>query len=82
MAGGGRKDQSLKRGEGLSVPGIPLPRGMEIRKCDEQAPFTYFEWVFEKLMHNPPDEELEGLLPEAWIKTQKKDPAAQSGDAA
>ena len=40
MAGGGRKDQGLKRSESLSVRGIPLPRGMEIRKRDEQAPFT------------------------------------------
>ena len=26
-------------------------------------PFAYFEWVFEKLMHNPDPEELEALLP-------------------
>lgn len=45
-------------------------------------PFAYFEWVFEKLMHNPPEDELEGLLPEAWIKTQRRDSAVQSGDAA
>jgi len=25
-------------------------------------PFAYFEWVFEKLMHHTPNEELENLL--------------------
>lgn len=33
-------------------------------------PFAYFEWVFEKLMHNPPAEEHEALLPVNWIKTR------------
>ena len=33
-------------------------------------PFAYFEWVFEKLMHNPPTEDHEALLPAAWIKTR------------
>ncbi len=33
-------------------------------------PFAYFEWVFEKLMHNPGREELEALLPVNWIKTR------------
>jgi transposase len=33
-------------------------------------PFAYFEWVFEKLMHNPSPEELEALLPANWIKTR------------
>ena len=33
--------------------------------------FAYFEWVFEKLMHNPGPEELEALLPAHWIKTQQ-----------
>ena len=37
-------------------------------------PFAYFEWVFEKLMHNPPFEELADLLPIHWIKTR---PAAR-----
>ena len=41
-----------------------------------------FEWVFEKLMYNPPEDELEGLLPEAWIEKQRRDSAVQSGDAA
>ncbi len=31
-------------------------------------PFAYFEWVFEKLMHNPPVAEHENLLPSHWIK--------------
>jgi len=33
-------------------------------------PFAYFEWVFEKLMHNPPAEELESLLPAHWLRAQ------------
>jgi hypothetical protein len=33
-------------------------------------PFAYFEWVFEKLMHNPPSGQLEELLPAHWIKTR------------
>jgi transposase len=33
-------------------------------------PFAYFEWVFEKLMHNPPKEQLGALLPAEWIKTR------------
>ena len=37
-------------------------------------PFAYFEWVFEKLMHEPSEGELEALLPKSWIKSQR-DPA-------
>jgi transposase len=37
-------------------------------------PFAYFEWVFEKLMHKPPPEELASLLPAAWIKTRPSAP--------
>jgi len=33
-------------------------------------PFAYFEWVFEKLMHHPPTEELETLLPTHWINAR------------
>ncbi len=33
-------------------------------------PFAYFEWVFEKLMQNPPAEQLETLLPVNWLKTR------------
>ena len=33
-------------------------------------PFAYFEWVFEKLMHNPAPEKFEDLLPANWIKTR------------
>jgi IS66 C-terminal element len=33
-------------------------------------PFAYFEWVFEKLMHNPPADQLGELLPINWIKTR------------
>ena len=34
------------------------------------GPFAYFEWVFGKLMHNPAEEDLPGLLPAAWLKGQ------------
>lgn len=30
-------------------------------------PFAYFEWVFEKLMHNPPEAQLVDLLPVNWL---------------
>ena len=33
-------------------------------------PFGYFEWVFEKLMHHPPEEQLEDLLPANWLATR------------
>jgi len=33
-------------------------------------PFAWFEWVFEKLMHNPSVEQLEDLLPATWLKTR------------
>ncbi|MDA8976367.1 transposase [bacterium] len=45
-------------------------------------PFAYFEWVFERLMHNPPDEELDELLPDAWVKLQKAGSAERSSKAA
>ena len=45
----------------------------QIRR-DGADPFGYFEWVFEKLMHNPPEEQLEDLLPANWLKTR---PAAR-----
>ncbi len=34
-------------------------------------PFAYFEWVFEKLMHDPPEGQHEALLPEAWVAAQR-----------
>jgi hypothetical protein len=37
-------------------------------------PFAYLEWVFEKLMHDPPEDEHEELLPQAWVAAQR-DPA-------
>ena len=40
------------------------------RPTRHSDPFAYFEWVFEKLMHNPAPEELETLLPANWIKTR------------
>jgi hypothetical protein len=33
-------------------------------------PFAYFEWVFEKLTHNPPAADHQALLPANWIKTR------------
>lgn len=33
-------------------------------------PFAYFEWVFEKLMHKPPAEDLQMLLPIHWINAR------------
>ena len=33
-------------------------------------PFAYFEWVFDKLMHHPPSEELKNLLPTHWINAR------------
>ena len=35
-------------------------------------PLRYFEWVFERLMHqaHPSNEQIEALLPVAWIKQQ------------
>ncbi|MFZ4765524.1 MAG: IS66 family transposase [Roseimicrobium sp.] len=44
-------------------------------------PFAYFEWVFGKLMHNPAQEELQSLLPAAWLKAQA-DPAMPDDRAA
>ena len=45
-------------------------------------PFAYFEWVFEKLMHNPVEGELKELLPDAWVKLQEADSAERSSEAA
>lgn len=33
-------------------------------------PLACFEWVFEKLMLNPPSGQLDELLPAHWIKTR------------
>lgn len=33
-------------------------------------PFAYFEWVFEKLMHNPAEEDIPSLLPTSWLEAQ------------
>jgi transposase len=41
-------------------------------------PFAYFEWVFEKLMHNPSEEDLPALLPAHWIKAQAQPPRAEA----
>lgn len=46
----------------------------QVRRHDLD-PFAYFEWVFEKLMHAPSEEELENLFPESWIKS-RQDPSA------
>lgn len=45
-------------------------------------PYAYFEWVFERLMHNPPADEHEALLPQAWIAAQRAASAATGGQAA
>tara|TARA_R110000850_G_scaffold49672_16_gene122322 strand:- start:2051 stop:2350 length:300 start_codon:yes stop_codon:yes gene_type:complete len=37
-------------------------------------PFAYFEWIFEKLMHDPPEHQYQALLPEVWIAV-KRDPS-------
>ena len=37
-------------------------------------PYAYLEWVFEKLMHDPPEDQYEALLPGAWVAAQR-DPA-------
>ena len=34
-------------------------------------PFAYFEWVFEKLIHEPGEAELESLLPMNWVASQR-----------
>ena len=34
-------------------------------------PYAYFEWVFEKLMHDPAEDELEELLPVNWVTAQR-----------
>lgn len=34
-------------------------------------PFAYLEWVFEKLMHDPPEGQYEELLPQAWVAAQR-----------
>jgi len=34
-------------------------------------PFAYFEWVFEKLMHDPVADEREELLPVNWVAAQR-----------
>jgi transposase len=34
-------------------------------------PHAYFEWVFEKLMHNLAEDELEELLPVNWVAAQR-----------
>jgi len=41
-------------------------------------PFAYFEWVFDKLMHDPPESEYESLLPESWVSSQRDQPMPQA----
>jgi hypothetical protein len=50
-------------------------RGIEQIRTHGADPFAYFEWVFEKLMHNPPAEELESLLPVHWLKARAAESA-------
>jgi hypothetical protein len=35
-------------------------------------PFAYFEWVCEKLIQNPPSEELKNLLSIHWINERAR----------
>lgn len=35
-------------------------------------PYAYFEWVFEKLMHQPREDELDDLLPANWVTMQRR----------
>lgn len=44
-------------------------------------PFAYFEWVFEKLMHKPAEEELEALLPINWVAVQRSEQNPQESAA-
>ncbi len=44
-------------------------------------PFAYFEWVFEKLMHDPAEEELEALLLTNRVAAQRSEQSLQE-DAA
>ena len=34
-------------------------------------PFAYLEWVFEKLMHDPPEDQYASLLPQVWVAAQR-----------
>ena len=34
-------------------------------------PHAYFEWIFDKLMHDPNPDEIPALLPAAWIAERK-----------
>jgi len=46
-------------------------------------PHAYLEWVFEKLMHDPAEDELEALLPINWVTAQRTPGAAtDQSDAA
>ena len=44
-------------------------------------PFAYFEWVFGKLMDNPPAEELESLLPIHWVKARAAEAQSKEAEA-
>ena len=44
-------------------------------------PFAYLEWVFEKLMHEPPEEQYDDLLPQAWV-TAQRDPSMPEAHSA
>ena len=44
-------------------------------------PFAYFKWVFEKLMHDPADDELEALLPATWVAAQSEGRESQESAA-
>ena len=44
---------------------------MTKRNSRAGANYADFEWVFEKLMHDPPEVLYEALLPKAWVAAQR-----------
>ena len=48
----------------------------------QMDPHAYLEWVFEKLMHNPSENELEALLPVNWVAAQRHPHQNQKKSAA
>jgi len=44
-------------------------------------PYAYFEWVFEKLMSQPGDDELDDLLPVNWVTMQRRSKVSEDTTA-
>ena len=53
---------------------------MEVRRHGLD-PHAYFEWVFEKLMHQPGDDELDALLPVNWVAMQRRSKVSEDTTA-